>query len=49
MILDHVLLPRDFAFAFITSFVNTTFTAGNHVKLDTSIWKMGPKSGLPEG
>ena len=52
MILDHVLLPIEIFLLltskFVKSFVNTMFTTGNHVRLDISIWKMGPKSGTLE-
>ena len=38
-----------YCFYIYKTFNNTMFIAGNHVRLDTSIWKMGPKSGLLEG
>jgi len=53
MILGHVSLPIEILLLliskFIKSFVNKMSTAGNHVRLDISIWKMGPKSGSLEG
>jgi hypothetical protein len=39
---------RNSAFTFIKLFLDTMFTAGNHVRLNVSIWKMGPKSGSLE-
>ena len=45
---------RDIAFIHFYVYKNnlstlkTMFTAGNHVRLDISIWKMGPTSGSQE-
>jgi hypothetical protein len=49
IILDNVLVPTS-CFYLFPPLLNhfSLFTAGNHVRLDISIWKMGPKSGMLE-